>query len=375
MMRSSIPILPTSWRSAESRVLRTSSAGSPISLRDRRRVARDALGVAARVRVLRVDRRRQRADRGDEELLVLARRLLDLLERVADRLAHAVEVLGEVRDLRRAGHLDARAVLALRSRRASTRRAARSAARAAARRGDPGAARPRGRRRSRGSCPGPSGPPRRTPGSGRVRRARPRAARPPARSTRERCPIGVDSERVRRAGNRTKSATRVEERCVPPLPRSPEERGSRPVRSTSVARTSRRASSWNSRTMGCQEPSASTTPIRCPFPSVDGGREHGDDSDPGNAEGLSGVADAVPRRLEALAELEVHLRGVQVGTHEAARALRGSRPAARRGRSGPGGRRPGSRPLRPMPKGSFPVSCTARRMASAALVSCCPAAP
>jgi hypothetical protein len=82
-------------------------------------------------------------------------------------------------------------------------------------------------------------------------------------------PAGVFSERVRRAGKRTKSATRVEGW----LARAPEVAGGnriRPERSTSVARASRRASSWNSRTIGCQDTRASTTPIRVPRSSVTG---------------------------------------------------------------------------------------------------------
>ena len=122
--------------------MRTSSGGSPISLAIADGVARHALRVAARVRILGVDRRRERTDRGEEELLVLPRRLLHLLEGVPDRRAHAVEVLREVRDLRGAGDLDGRPVLPLGRPRASTPPAGRSVGTAAARREVRGAARP-----------------------------------------------------------------------------------------------------------------------------------------------------------------------------------------------------------------------------------------
>ena len=49
-------------------------------LGDRGRVARDPLGVAARVRVLGVDRLGERPDRGQEQLAVLAGGPLDLVE-------------------------------------------------------------------------------------------------------------------------------------------------------------------------------------------------------------------------------------------------------------------------------------------------------
>ena len=135
-MRSSMPILPTSCSSALMRRLRISFSGQMQVLADGDRVTRHAFGVAARVRVLRVDRRGEHADRVDEEQVVLVRRLLQLVDRGLDRLRHHVEVFGQVADL----------VVRLQRRRAAGTCPARS--RACARRGCGSDARSPTRRRS-----------------------------------------------------------------------------------------------------------------------------------------------------------------------------------------------------------------------------------
>ena len=66
-----------------------------VGARGRYREARHALRVATRVRVLLVDRLRQHLDGRKEELLVLGRRRLELLELVLDFIAHVVEALRE----------------------------------------------------------------------------------------------------------------------------------------------------------------------------------------------------------------------------------------------------------------------------------------
>ena len=146
----------------------------------------------------------------------------------------------------------------------------------------------------------------------------------------------------------------------------------RPRRSTRVARTSRRASSWNSRTIGCQETRASTTPIRAPFSSVTGAAR-------------TATAPSSPTP-EAAGPRRGRRRGRSrspCGTRSPSPASGGPGPtklprpvevdsrAARPERSGPGGRRRGSPAPSAEPKGSLPVSWRARRIASAAFVSCC----
>ena len=71
----------------------------PEVLGDTGGVVGDALGVAAGVGVLLVDRVRQHADGAHEELLVLLGPPLDLLDRLLDLLPHLVEGVGEEADL------------------------------------------------------------------------------------------------------------------------------------------------------------------------------------------------------------------------------------------------------------------------------------
>ena len=106
-------------------------------LADGDRVAGHALGVAARVRILRVDGRGEHAHGVDEEQVVLVRRLLELLDGLLDRRGHDVEVRGQLADLVVRLQLDALLVVALRDLVRALARARGSAARCRTRRGPP----------------------------------------------------------------------------------------------------------------------------------------------------------------------------------------------------------------------------------------------
>ncbi len=300
-------------------------------------------------------------------------RLLDFLEGVVDRHAHRVEVLGEVRDLGRARDLDlvpyspcatarvesASCVIGLESRRAK-------------------------------SNPSRSAPARHTALQTTVSRTmRSTDANARFRSRSTSTPQGGSSDRgdrrehaARRRRFRARQSRRESGRSRPPGSR--DAGGLAPGRGRKEDPAApvheRRAHFPPGLVLELLDDRLPTTPAprrrrsAAPFASITGVASTATVPSSGTPEGLAGVADAVPRRLEALPELEVHLRRMEVGPDEAPLP---SRLTARRATSGV---LPWSTPPRISapsvePKGSLPVSCTASRIASPALVSCCAAAP
>src|SRR5882762_4978583 len=88
----------------------------------------DASGMAARVRILFVDGGGKHADRAQEEIAILFRSLLQLLDEFLDVAGHAVKRFGQLADFRRALHWSALAKIsaadgARRSRQSPDRRA------------------------------------------------------------------------------------------------------------------------------------------------------------------------------------------------------------------------------------------------------------
>ena len=144
-----------------------------------------------------------------------------------------------------------------------------------------------------------------------------RVARP-ARSTRGPLPR-ASSRSASGARGIARSRPRARRDARGPAPPVAGGKRIRPLRGPRAStRTSRRASSWNSRTIGCHETSASTTPIRLPFASTTGTARTATAPSSPAPNGLALVAHAVAGGLEALPELEVDLRRVQVGPDEAA---------------------------------------------------------
>ena len=310
MMRSSTPILPTSWRRAERRTLRDLVGGQAHLPRDRGGVARDALGVAAGVRdPWRRSRRRARGSRTGRAPGSRARPSgpsrrrrgstslirLKFSERSAISAVPATSTVAPYLPFAdRAGRLRE---LGDRPRQAAGEEETEERAR---------------RPRQIALQTTVSRTIRSTEANAM---SRSRSTRTPQRRLADRRDRRQDGARRARLGPRQprREADEVRDEAstgaAGPCPRTRAERGSCPARSTSVARTSRRASSSNSRRIGCQETRASTTPIRLPFSSMTGLRQDRHRSRAlTTAKGSPAYRTPSPGRLEALPELEVHVR-------------------------------------------------------------------
>ena len=188
-------------------------------------------------------------------------------------------------------------------------------------------------------------------------------------------PVGVVSERVSRAG---KPHEVGHQRGGMRRPRPPVAGGKRiRPRGPRASRGPRAAPRPGTRARSAaRRPGASTTPIRLPFASSDRLGEHRDRADLADRERVARVAHAVARRLEALAELEVHLRRMQVGADEAALALEVDAAQAAPAASGPSRTVPAEdlRGRRTSRTGPCPSAGGPGGWRRSALVSCCAAA-